>query len=755
MAATKSDMSDSPPNLTPSVPLVVDLDGTLIRTDMMWESLARLLKPNPLALVAILFWWTRGRAFLKQQLARRVQVDPATLPYNEKFLSWLRAEKKAGRKLILATASDLKMAQPVADHVGIFDEVLASDGQTNLRSENKRRALTEKFGDRGYDYAGNSSADFAVWRGARLAVVVNASRAVLREAANCAPLGPTFCETFSPVAVAQSVGMELFWRSGYLAAAGAGLLLASAFPNFNCAGFAWVAPALLLAAARGQTGASAFRVGYVGGLAFWLASLSWLLLIPVAGFPILGWLALAAFLALFNGVWVWLISNFKFQISNLNTWRRRTIWTLGGAAVWVALEMLRGRIFGGFPWNFIGVSQFKLVPLIQLASVTGVFGVSFLVVWFSLALYSAAQMILRNPNQRFVWQAEIILPLTVTIFLFIAGFFSLNRDVPAENFLRTTIIQPSVPQTMIWSAKDDAQRFQALLQQSQSALDAANGERKISVSLTATNNEPAAAPSAGKTDLLLWPESAVPDMDDEVYHAIQQFAQSNQVWIILNAEDVEFHPAATNYFNSALLIRPDGQLAQIYHKRQLVIFGEYIPLVRWLPFIKWFTPITGGWTAGEKPVTFDLQKCKTSPLICYEDSFPGVTREAAADDIDFLVNLTNDGWFGHGAAQWQQAAASVFRSVENGVPLVRCANNGVSCLIDAHGRVTKILTDETGDVHGRGALTVEIPLLAPTEKSGATFYHRHGEWFGWSCVVLAIIASLFRTLNRVDEQNKK
>jgi len=229
-----------------------------------------------------------------------------------------------------------------------------------------------------------------------------------------------------------------------------------------------------------------------------------------------------------------------------------------------------------------------------------------------------------------------------------------------------------------------------------------------------------------------------------VYHAIQKFAQVNRVWIILNGDDVEFHLDATNAFNSALLFRPDGQLAQIYHKRQLVIFGEYIPLVRWLPFIKWFTPITGGWTAGNKAVTFDLGNCKTSPLICYEDSFPGVAREAAADDIDFLVNLTNDGWFGHGAAQWQQAAASVFRSVENGVPLVRSANNGVSCWIDAHGRVVNILTDENGDDHGRGALTVDVPLLAPAEKGEATFYHRHGDWFGWSCVGLAVLNLRFR-----------
>jgi apolipoprotein N-acyltransferase len=720
-----------------NVPLVVDLDGTLIRTDMMWESLARLLRRNPLAIFQILFWWTRGRAWLKQNLAARVQVDPAALPYNKKFLAWLREEKKSGRKLILATASDLKMAQPVAAHVGLFDEVLASDGKTNLRSENKLRALTAKFGERGFDYAGNSDADFAVWRGSREAVVVNASRRVLREAGRCTRLGPTFCETFSAVAVAQSVGTELLWRSGYLTAIIAGLLLASAFPHFNFAGFAWIAPALMLFAARGKNGADAARVGYVSGLAFWLASLYWLLLIPVAGFPILGWIALGAFCALFSAAWVWLAAGSEAPMLKHDSWARRTLWTLTGAAAWVALEMIRARLFSGFPWNLLGVSQFKIVPLIQVAAVTGVYGVSFLIAWFSLALYSAAQMILRHPTKRFVWQAEIVLPLVATVFCFVGGFFSLNRQ-PADHFARVTCIQPSVPQSLIWSSNEDSQRFRELLALSQSAL---------------TN----------QTDLLLWPESAVPFIDDATYRAINQFAQSNHVPIIFNGDDVEFHPAATNFFNSAFLVGADGQWRGVYHKRQLVIFGEYVPLARWLPFLKWFTPITGGWTSGDKAVTFQIEKSdasasepdkiifldskdgsrgrplhqtfKVSPLICFEDVFPGTSREAATDDADFLVNLTNDGWFGDSAEQWQHCAAAVFRAVENNLPLVRCANNGVTGLIDANGRIQSVFTDATGDVHGQGAMMLEVPI---TENRTPTFYHQHGDWFGWGCVAVTI-----------------
>jgi len=260
-------MPQSPDAPSPNqIPLVVDLDGTLIQTDLLWESLARLLRRNPFWLFPILFWWTRGRAVLKRHLAHHVTIDPAALPYNEKFIAWLREQKSAGRKLILATASDQKLVLPVANHVGLFDEVLASDGKTNLRSENKLRALVEKFGERGFDYAGNSSADFAVWRGSREAIVVNASQTVLKKAAQCAKLGPTFTETYFPFQITKRFLGEFFIRSGYLVAILAGLLLAAAFPKIGLAGFAWIAPALILFAARGKNSGDAFRVGYVAGI---------------------------------------------------------------------------------------------------------------------------------------------------------------------------------------------------------------------------------------------------------------------------------------------------------------------------------------------------------------------------------------------------------------------------------------------------------------------------------------------------------
>jgi apolipoprotein N-acyltransferase len=128
------------------------------------------------------------------------------------------------------------------------------------------------------------------------------------------------------------------------------------------------------------------------------------------------------------------------------------------------------------------------------------------------------------------------------------------------------------------------------------------------------------------------------------------------------------------------------------------------------------------------------QKINAAPLICFEDMFPQTARASVQGDTDFLVNLTNDGWFGKGAEQWQQMAAAIFRAVENGVPLVRCCNNGVTCWIDSHGALQKKFTDGTGGIYGAGTMTFELPL--PDEKNPPTFYNRHGDWFGWSCIVV-------------------
>lgn len=152
--------------------LCVDLDGSLIRTDLLQESALLLAKQEPAAVLALPIWLARGKAMMKAQIADRVAPEVSLLPYNEDLLAWLREQRADGRRLALCTASDRRYAQRVADHLGIFDEVIASDGRTNVSSHRKAAALVDRFGARGYDYVGNSSADLPVWKTARRAIVV-------------------------------------------------------------------------------------------------------------------------------------------------------------------------------------------------------------------------------------------------------------------------------------------------------------------------------------------------------------------------------------------------------------------------------------------------------------------------------------------------------------------------------------------------------------------------------------------------------
>jgi len=232
-------------------------------------------------------------------------------------------------------------------------------------------------------------------------------------------------------------------RSRYPLAILAGLLLAAAFPKFGVAGFAYIAPAMMLAAALGKRSVEAFRLGYAAGLAYYISSLYWLLLIPfrwhsIPIAPAAGLLALSAYLALYTATWVWLVQSPKSKTQTpevtseapLGTWLERSGWALGGAAVWVALEMIVSRLFSGFPWNLLGASQYQLLPLIQIASFTGIYGVSFLVIWVSLSLFSAALVIARRPTFRSIWVAEIFLPLVTTVLLFAYGQHRLAEASP-------------------------------------------------------------------------------------------------------------------------------------------------------------------------------------------------------------------------------------------------------------------------------------------------------------------------------------
>jgi 4-hydroxybenzoate polyprenyltransferase len=182
------------------IPLCVDLDGTLIRSDMLIESALNLLRRNPLYALRFVGWLLRGKAHLKREIAARSDVDVALLPYEPRMLDLLR-DAHAQRKRVLCTASDQKFADAVAAHVGSFDEVLASDGVRNLSGANKGETLRERYGERGFDYAGNATPDLLVWRHARSAIVVNASASLAKKAAQVAPVEREFAREGSSLRI--------------------------------------------------------------------------------------------------------------------------------------------------------------------------------------------------------------------------------------------------------------------------------------------------------------------------------------------------------------------------------------------------------------------------------------------------------------------------------------------------------------------------------------------------------------------------
>lgn len=526
-------------------------------------------------------------------------------------------------------------------------------------------------------------------------------------------------------------------------AVAAGLLLALSFPNWNVAGLAWIAPGLLLAATMGTSGKAAFRLGVLAGATNWLVGIYWLLLIPVKFAPIVGWLLLSAFLSLYTGAWVWLAwrsypqrLDATLALRDAPGWfmststAQRLVWCFGCAAFWVAWEMVQGRFLSGFPWNLLGTSQYRNIPLIQIASFTGVYGISFLVVWFSVSLLAAALAIIRMPGNRWYTWREIILPVLAAVLAMASGFSTLRQPQEPPKTLKLALIQPSIPQTNIWDSASNALRFQQLLQLSETAL-------------------------AERPDLMVWPEAAVPSQfrwdtnlynGRTIYESITGLAQKYQTWMIIGADDAEATGEKVSYYNSSFAVNPAGRISGFYRKRQLVMFGEYVPLSRFLPFLKDFTNVYGEFTPGAGPMPFHLDTLRviTSVLICFEDLFPHLVREYTTTTTDFLLNLTNNGWFGESAAQWQHAVGAVFRAVENGLPLVRCANNGLSCWVDSNGRMHEVyFRDRSKNIYRAGYKIVHIPILNGQPRP-LTFYTQHGDVFGWACVAFTVMFPLSR-----------
>jgi 4-hydroxybenzoate polyprenyltransferase/phosphoserine phosphatase len=184
--------------MPPEYPLCIDLDGTLLNSDLLLESALAQLKQVPLSVLSWPHWLAEGKANLKAEIAKRVELDTETLPYNQELLTFLREQKAQGRTLVLVTASHRQFAEPIADHLGLFDDVLATDSNCNLAGPHKAETLVTRYGEHGFDYAGNAAIDLAVWKHARRAIVVNASSSVAQKASTVCEVERVFSSSEKP-----------------------------------------------------------------------------------------------------------------------------------------------------------------------------------------------------------------------------------------------------------------------------------------------------------------------------------------------------------------------------------------------------------------------------------------------------------------------------------------------------------------------------------------------------------------------------
>ena len=506
-----------------------------------------------------------------------------------------------------------------------------------------------------------------------------------------------------------------------LSAIASGLLLSSSFAPLEWAGVAWAALVPLLIVIRYSTPRASFKWGWVAGFAFWLTSIFWLTHVTLVG-----WFFLSALCAVFIGLFAcscsWWMARFGTD---------RLLPNLGcmalAAVSWAGLEYLRSVVASGFPWNPLGASQYQSLPLIQVASFGGVHMVSAVVVWVSTGM---GLTVLRYIASRGHWNRrphlELFASLVVVALVFMHGMRVLKQKNDAGVKLRVALIQPNIEQDEKW---DEAKT---------ELINTRLGELTESALYT-------------QPDLIVWPETALPDdlrSSDKSYELVYQLATQG-VPILVGTMDTALRDDGPHFFNSSFLIDTDGIIAQTYDKRHLVPFGEYIPFRNALPFMKAMTPIQESFDGGKTSVVFQLDKplARFSALICFEDTVAKLARLSVRNGARMIVNQTNDAWFDPAAASRQHMAQCVMRCVENRVPAIRSANTGVTCYIDAQGRVREQLKRLVA-----GFKTMEV-TLAPDEMA-LTFYTRYGDWFGAISAVVTLIAVLFalRRAQRVSAQ---
>lgn len=535
------------------------------------------------------------------------------------------------------------------------------------------------------------------------------------------------------------------WRGwvtwGHAGAVASGLLLATAYPPFQDGYSAWfgLVPLLLVVFRRAEiwreSGAAdhgglrrlvreAFASGFLAGGVFWLVSLAWMLtLLSTSPAPAVlvfaGYLFLVAYCALFTGALAMTLSWCVARLGTDAAWKTLLL-TLVVVVTGVGFEYARSLIGGGFPWNTLGVSQYRNVGLIQCAEWFGAPGVSALVFLLNAGItFTILRYLPGRASRKYRPHVELFLGLMTIAFLFRIGMGMIRIHTPPYGTLVVAGVQPAIAQEKKWT--------QAHVDSNHALLRHLTEE---------------AVASVPTPDLVIWPETATPfpvNGDNESRDLVQDLTRAG-VPILVGSMVVQGEEDHPECFNSSLLFKPDGKVSGRYDKQHLVPFGEYIPLSGIFPFLARLAPMGWNCSPGRDATLFHAGEPATpfSVLICFEDIMGRLSRKAVLAGARLLVNQTNDAWFDRSAGPEQHLSHCVFRSIENRVPVVRVANSGISCLIQASGRIEGATGNSRRDAPEAQVCAWMVHARPVTAQP--TLYMRHGDWV--LAIPCAIVAGL-------------
>ena len=488
-----------------------------------------------------------------------------------------------------------------------------------------------------------------------------------------------------------------------LAVTASGLMLAAALPKFNLTFLLWIGLIPFLWALRGVQGRKAFILGYCNGLAQNLLMLYWIIYVTViygklplpVGIILL--ILLAGYISLYRGFFA------LFYIWGESRGLAGTWW---GPVLWVSLEFVQIYMITGFPWMLLGYGLHQSPHLIQLVDITGVFGLSALIVLVNVGLYKLLQ---GWAEGRLALRPALVAVVCLTSCL-IYGYVRLpeiQRQMAQSPKLKVAVVQGNIEQGKKWDP----------------AYQAATIKIYGDLTLKTKPDEP---------KLVVWPETAAPFFflrDKKLSPRVTEIARQSGSYLLFGSPAFESGPEGEIFFNRAFLLSADGNVVDYYDKAHLVPYGEYVPLRRFMPFIGKMVPMVGDFIEGPPGKVLSSPEADLGTLICFESIFPYLSRAMVQNGANILVNITNDAWFGKTSAPYQHLAMSVTRAVENRVSLARAANTGISALAAPDGSILW-----QSDLYTTAVQTEPLPVL-----SGGSFYTHYGDLFAWVSCGLALL----------------